>query len=179
MAKQVLPSEKREADEILSWFADLRPTTRDDCAERERPCPWVSCKHHLYLDVDPRTGSIKLNFPDLEVWEMAETCALDIADRGGATLEQIGEVFNVTRERIRQIETIAIDKVRPKFEDLGFSPYDFGLLVNTRRNPKRRGKKKTSPVNGTPREKTMKPLVKTPQQGPDGCPTSADVEATA
>src|SRR5688572_696068 len=45
----------------------LRPATRGECKEEARPCPWVSCKYHLYLDVNPETGSIKLNFPDLEV----------------------------------------------------------------------------------------------------------------
>src|SRR5262245_13028555 len=62
-----------------------KPRTREECADGARPCPFVSCKHHLYLDVSSRTGAIKLNFPDLEVWEMNETCALDIADRGGTT----------------------------------------------------------------------------------------------
>src|SRR4051794_27736336 len=39
-----------------------RPVTRAECSEGARPCPWVACKHHLYLDINPRTGSIKLNF---------------------------------------------------------------------------------------------------------------------
>ena len=69
-----------------------------------RPCPFVSCSHHLYLDVNPQTGAIKLNFPHLEVWEMAETCSLDVADRGGITLEEVGAILNLTRERIRQVE---------------------------------------------------------------------------
>jgi hypothetical protein len=56
------------------------------------------------LDVSARTGAIKLNFPDLDVWEMSETCALDIADRGGTTLEEVGAIMNLTRERIRQVE---------------------------------------------------------------------------
>src|SRR6185436_15449349 len=30
-----------------------RPQTRKDCKDAQRPCPWVSCKHHLYLDVNP------------------------------------------------------------------------------------------------------------------------------
>src|SRR3954447_3808561 len=46
-----------------------KPRTRAECAEGPRPCPYVSCKHHLFIDVSPRTGAIKLNFPDLEVWE--------------------------------------------------------------------------------------------------------------
>lgn len=89
-----------------------RPQTRSDCAGGARPCPWVSCKHHLYLDVNPLTGSIKLNFPDLDVSEMRETCSLDVADRGGITLEEVGEILNLTRERIRQVEVRGLLKLR-------------------------------------------------------------------
>jgi len=67
-----------------------KPKTRAECADGARPCPYVSCKYHLYIDVSPRTGAIKLNFPDLEVWELPESCALDVADRGGTTLETWG-----------------------------------------------------------------------------------------
>jgi hypothetical protein len=81
-----------------------RPTTRSECSDVPRPCPWVSCKHHLYLDINPRTGSIKLNFPDLEPWELQHTCALDVADNGALTLEEIGLITNLTRERVRQVE---------------------------------------------------------------------------
>ncbi|MEM1028994.1 MAG: sigma factor-like helix-turn-helix DNA-binding protein [Myxococcota bacterium] len=88
-----------------------KPKQRADCLGSDRPCPYVSCKHHLYLDVSPRTGAIKLNFPDLEVWEMKETCALDIADRGGTTLEDVGAIMNLTRERIRQVEVRALAKL--------------------------------------------------------------------
>jgi hypothetical protein len=88
-----------------------KPKMRSECVEGIRPCPFVSCKHHLYLDVSSRTGAIKLNFPDLEVWEMNETCALDIADRGGTTLEEVGAIMNLTRERIRQVEVKALAKL--------------------------------------------------------------------
>lgn len=88
---------------------DDRPRTRGECPSPEDgPCPWVSCKHHLYLDVSERTGSIKLNFPDLEVWELPVSCALDVADRGGLTLEEVGKMMNVTRERVRQLELRAL-----------------------------------------------------------------------
>jgi len=89
-----------------------RPETRADCREGIRPCPFVACKHHLYLDVNPVTGSIKINFPDIEVWEMKETCALDIAERGGITLEDVGAIMNLTRERIRQVEMTGLDKLK-------------------------------------------------------------------
>ena len=89
----------------------VRPTRREDCGEGARPCPFVSCTHHLYLDVSARTGAIKLNFPDLEVWEMTESCAIDVADRGGATLEETGAIMNLTRERIRQVEVTGLAKL--------------------------------------------------------------------
>ncbi len=89
-----------------------RPRTRADCANGARPCPFVSCKHHLFLDVSARTGAIKLNFPDLEVWDMTETCALDVADRGGTTLEEVGAIMNLTRERIRQVEVKGLAKLQ-------------------------------------------------------------------
>lgn len=98
-----------------------RPKTRGDCAGGERPCPFVSCAYHLYLDVLPRTGAIKVNFPDLEVWELAETCALDVAERGGlpgsgqgegAILETVGVAMNITRERVRQLEDRAHVRLR-------------------------------------------------------------------
>jgi hypothetical protein len=88
-----------------------KPKSRADCVDGPRPCPYVSCKHHLYIDVSPRTGAIKLNFPDLEVWGMAESCALDVADRGGTTLEDVGAIMNLTRERIRQVEVKALAKL--------------------------------------------------------------------
>jgi hypothetical protein len=89
-----------------------RPATRAECANVERPCPYVSCRHHLYLDVNSRNGSIKFNHPDREPHELVESCALDVAERGPATLLEVGTFMNVTRERARQIELDAVRRVR-------------------------------------------------------------------
>ena len=99
-----------------------RPRTRAECSQEARPCPWVACKHHLYLDINPETGSIKINFPDLEPWELQHTCALDVAERGGITLEEVGEIMNLTRERIRQVEVRGLLKLKmgsPSPDELG------------------------------------------------------------
>jgi hypothetical protein len=99
-----------------------RPNSRAECREEMRPCPWVACKHHLYLDINPETGSIKINFPDLEPWELKHTCALDVAERGGITLEEVGEIMNLTRERIRQVEVRGLLKLKmgsPSPDELG------------------------------------------------------------
>jgi hypothetical protein len=93
-----------------------RPRTRAECKNEARPCPWVACKHHLYLDINPETGSIKINFPDLEPWEMENTCALDVAEQGSKTLEEIGVITNLTRERIRQVEVRGLLKLRGRRE---------------------------------------------------------------
>jgi hypothetical protein len=106
-----------ELDEVMREIEAARPRSRADCAGAARPCMFISCKHHLYLDVNPATGSIKLNFPDKEVWELDETCALDVADRGGITLEEVGSIMNLTRERIRQVETRGLLKLRAIAED--------------------------------------------------------------
>ena len=99
-----------------------RPAPREECRGEMRPCPWVACKHHLYLDINPETGSIKINFPDLEPWELKHTCALDVAERGGITLEEVGEIMNLTRERIRQVEVRGLLKLKmgsPSPDELG------------------------------------------------------------
>lgn len=104
----------------------LRPRTFEECDSVGlgdiTPCPFVSCKHHLYLDVNPRTGSIKFNFPGREVDELPATCALRVAEEGGITLDGVADVIGVVRERIRQIEDRALLKMRsaalPVAEDL-------------------------------------------------------------
>jgi hypothetical protein len=64
---EVIQEEARTVDEYD------RPATRADCVaggiNEARPCPWVGCVHHLYLDVSPM-GSIKFNFPDVSPEEL-------------------------------------------------------------------------------------------------------------
>lgn len=103
-----------------------RPRTRGDCAEGLRPCPFVGCKHHLFLDVNLSTGAIKLNFPDRAPDELGASCALDVAELGGTTLDEVGNLTNLTRERVRQIEARVLVRIRlasPSEEDPG------GLLL--------------------------------------------------
>lgn len=113
-----------------------KPRTRAECQDGLRPCPFVSCKHHLFIDVSARTGAIKLNFPDLEAWEMTESCALDVADRGGTTLEDVGAIMNLTRERIRQVEVKALAKLETLGDMSALRDYVDEGPVGRRRLPK-------------------------------------------
>lgn len=111
-----------------------RPRTRGDCQDGPRPCIHVSCRHHLMVEVT-RVGSLTLNgkrggsLPLMRhgngctsrvdefmeyvadvVVNAADTCALDLAERGGMSLEEIAQVLEVTRSRIEQIEKVALKK---------------------------------------------------------------------
>ncbi len=112
--REMLREQRRRerAGEVVEVDTYDRPQTRAECAEGPRPCLFVACKHHLYLDVNPDTGSIKVNFPDKEPWELEESCALDVAERGGITLEEVGDILNLTRERVRQVEVAGLQKLK-------------------------------------------------------------------
>ena len=45
------------------------------------------------------------------------SCALDVAEKGGITLEEVGAIMNLTRERIRQVETRGLLKLREATDD--------------------------------------------------------------
>src|SRR4051812_29340008 len=124
IAPKRLTRDERRLSALLVYPEDVeRPSSREECANQARPRPFVSCAHHLYLDVNPESGAIKLNFPHLEVWEMAETCSLDVADRGGITLEEVGAILNLTRERIRQVEVRGLAKIKDHTgNELGLPP---------------------------------------------------------
>ena len=92
----------------------LKPRCRSDCSKIPRPCPFVSCRYNLYCDITKR-GSLKLNFPKIEPQEMIASCALDIAELGGCTLQEIGDILNITRERVRQVQDKALRKLDRKY----------------------------------------------------------------
>lgn len=79
-----------------------KPKLRGDCVGGPRPCPWLYCRYHLAVEVSRRHP---------EGFELAETCALDVADRGANSEEYIGELLGYTRQRIQQIEATALKKL--------------------------------------------------------------------
>lgn len=108
-----------------------RPRIRGDCVGGQRPCPFVGCRHHLALDI---TESGSLHVTDhLDLEAMPDTCSLDVADRGEHTLEQVGEVLNVTRERARQLEAKGLKKAaaHARYEGLSEASYPFVPDRNT------------------------------------------------
>jgi transcriptional regulator with XRE-family HTH domain len=93
-----------------------RPQTRADCAGGERPCPWVGCKWHLWL-VSAGARTIRHQRRALE--DLPASCALDVADEGPHTLDEVGQALGITRERVRQIEEAALPRLRRGLERAG------------------------------------------------------------
>lgn len=85
-----------------------RPKTRADCADVPRPCLYTACKFNAFLSVN-ENGTIHVT-KDCEPWDVPpeDSCVLDVAERPDVTLEQIGRVMGITRERVRQIEVAAL-----------------------------------------------------------------------
>jgi hypothetical protein len=103
---------------------DKFPGTRNKCLSGPRPCPWLRCAYHVFWlrhnlsgRSDTKTqGGKELSAQTIlnryatdeeiidEIWLYPETCVLDVYDRGPNTLEQVGQVMGLTRERVRQIQ---------------------------------------------------------------------------
>jgi hypothetical protein len=127
------PLSRREKAELAEDEAALleagvsvrRPRTVAECPPE--PCPFVSCRHHLYLDVDPVRGYLKINFPGRAVGELEETCSLRVAARKPAGIHvekgvrpsrEVGSLLNITQERVNQIAKGALAKVRAALDEM-------------------------------------------------------------
>lgn len=96
-----------------------RPRTRGECVDGVRPCPHLSCRYSLRIDLVGSNVFVlgALADDDDETDDdpaVTPSCALDVAEEGGVTLEEIGELLQLSRERVRQIEAAAIAKVERK-----------------------------------------------------------------
>lgn len=102
--------------------AYARPQTRGDCVGGFRPCPFVGCRHHLFLEVSPAHSLCthgKTQVADVEALAaMAETCSLDVADRGGIRLDEAARMsgFKAT-DTARAIERRGLAMLRQGQKD--------------------------------------------------------------
>lgn len=77
------------------------PRVRGECLRGPRPCPHGACRYHL------DDGQ----------------CVLDLAERDGMSLQEVGDVLRLSREWIRRIESGALRKLREAMKNAdGCSP---------------------------------------------------------
>jgi hypothetical protein len=90
------------------------PRARADCVGAPRPCPFVSCRHHLWLlEQESRPGNPAMGIQgETTIRPVAASCALDVAARGGITLDEVGEILGITATRANQIERAGLAKLR-------------------------------------------------------------------
>jgi ABC-type transporter Mla MlaB component len=91
-------------EDLLEELRRQRPRTRGDCEGGVRPCPWASCRHHLLVHVDA-AGRLVQPFGEASLEDLADTCALDVADRGPQTTVATAQALGISRSRVQQIET--------------------------------------------------------------------------
>lgn len=93
---------------VLPQGWDFVPKTRGDCADGPRPCPWNECRYNL----DEWTAGR----------DATETCALDVADRGAASLDEIGDVLGLSHQMVSKIEQEALERLNKRASKLGIEP---------------------------------------------------------
>lgn len=98
----------------------------DEMLMRSRPCLFVGCVANNYLDLTP-DGNVKLDAAR-EPWQVEPwlSCALDVADDGEHTLEEVGGNMGIVRERARQLFDEAAAQLRPLMLNLGIDPGTIG-----------------------------------------------------
>ena len=98
------------ADELR---INLYKITRGACRKLPGPCPHAVCRFNLTAERRDNRGAkpVELHLPVVR-----EACALEAAEQGGLTLEEIATRLSLTRERVRQIELGALKKLWARLE---------------------------------------------------------------
>ena len=143
--KKLSPEEHKNVALLAPETNYWRPRTRSECANVARPCPYVSCRHHLYLDIQSN-GKLRINHKNREPGELQHSCSLDIADRGARDrcnpflapyqaerpfvldYSEVGVLLGITGESVRLIEKRAFAKLRREYQLLGIHAEATGYI---------------------------------------------------
>jgi len=93
------------ADELR---INIYKITRGGCRRLQGPCPHAVCRFNLTTERRDNRGAKPAH---IHLPVVRESCALEAAENGGMTLEEIALRLSLTRERVRQIELGALKKL--------------------------------------------------------------------
>lgn len=80
-----------------------------------RPCHLANCRYHMAHEWV--IWALRAGRGEPEIIERIlrdPSCALDLAKSGPLTLQEVGDLLGVSRERVRQIEAGAIERLRDR-----------------------------------------------------------------
>jgi RNA polymerase primary sigma factor len=115
MARQPLSLDQPVGDHEDSYFGEFLEDHRDDDPLYE--ANQESLKHHI--DEAMQT----LNYREREILRLR----YGLADGYAYTLEEVGRIFSVTRERVRQIESKAVRKLQQPYRNKALMSFVEGL----------------------------------------------------
>ncbi|MFK7736441.1 MAG: sigma-70 family RNA polymerase sigma factor [Pirellulaceae bacterium] len=115
MARQPLSLDQPVGDHDDSYFGEFLEDHRDDDPLYE--ANQESLKHHI--DQAMQT----LNYREREILRLR----YGLADGYAYTLEEVGRIFSVTRERVRQIESKAVRKLQQPYRNKALMSFIDGL----------------------------------------------------
>lgn len=115
MARQPLSLDQPVGDHEDSYFGEFLEDHRDDDPLYETN--QESLKHHI--DEAMQT----LNYREREILRLR----YGLADGYAYTLEEVGRIFSVTRERVRQIESKAVRKLQQPYRNKALMSFIDGL----------------------------------------------------
>lgn len=78
------------------------PLTRAECREWPLPCRLTRCRYHL----DAREKGTHRT-----ARRTTETCALTVAESGPSEVNEVADHLGVTRQRVNQLEALALRKL--------------------------------------------------------------------
>jgi hypothetical protein len=87
---------------------NLYQITGGACRKLPGPCPHTACRFNLTSERRDKRGAKPA---EMHIPVVRESCALEAAELGGMTLEEVASRFSITRERVRQIELTALTKL--------------------------------------------------------------------
>ena len=115
MARQPLSLDQPVGDHEDSYFGEFLEDHRDDDPLFET--------HQAALKSRINEAMEHLNYREREILKLR----YGLADGYSYTLEEVGKIFSVTRERVRQIESKAVRKLQQPFRSRSLSSFVDGV----------------------------------------------------